>query len=599
MKGKWKNPLAILVSIVLITIIISIISLIFSTVPIDIENIRFIITKPDLFLLNFLPILALMCVMFFLTNRIWISSLITSLVVLGFTFVNFLKITYRSEPLIFEDLKLFRESLMMQGEYSISVNQQMIIAIIAVILFIIFIMKFIDLKVIHTKYRVIGILITVFVLVFSMKTVYSSSELYDRKVLKYNEEVNTPLGKYVSNGFVYPFAHSIMSSGEKGFREYDNEEIKNVLSDYDYKKIPEDKKVNIIAVMLESFSDFSDFEELEFIRDPYENWHRLEEDGISGNLLVNVFGGGTINTELSFINGTFVHTNYKDYTNSYLWYFRNEGYNTYGMHPSNGWFYDRYDTYANIGAEEYLALENNFEEKGIDGFKDKFFFEEIIDQFEERRVNGKPQFNMSVTYQNHGPYLTNFIESNQFVVTEDHYDSEGANILNNYLAGIWDTDQCLNILVNHFENHEEPVILIFFGDHKPWLGEEDLGYKTFGIDTNLNTLDGYLNYYKTPFIIYGNQMAKEMFGKDFKSDAGIMSPQFLMNYLMKYLEIEGDEYNQYVTDLTEDLFVSGEGIYNFNGEFKTELNTDEAEKIREYFEVQYYRVDNFRYDQTK
>lgn len=599
MKEKWKNPLAIFGSIALITIIISIISLIFSTVPIDIGNIKIIITKPDLFLLNLLPILALICVIFFLTNRIWISSLITSLVVLGFTFVNYLKITYRSEPLIFEDLKLLRESLMMQGEYSININSQMIIAIIGVIAFAVLVMKFIDLKVFHTKYRVIGIVITVFAIVFSMRTVYSSSELYDSRVSKYNEEINTPLGKYVSNGFVYPFTHSIMNSGEKGFREYDTGDIKDILSDYEYKEIPEDKKVNIIAVMLEAFTDFSDFEELNFIRDPYENWHKLEENGISGDLLVNVFGGGTINTELSFINGTFIHTSYKDYTNSYLWYFRNEGYNTYGMHPSNGWFYDRYDTYENIGAEEYLALENNFEIKDIDGFKDKFFFEEIINQFEERRVNEKPQFNFSVTYQNHGPYPTHYVESNQFVAVEDHYDPEGANILNNYLAGIWDTDQCLSILTDHFEDHEEPVILIFFGDHKPWLGEEDLGYKTYGIDTNLNTLEGYLNYYKTPFVIYGNKMAKEMFGKNFNSKVGIMSPQFLMNYLLDYLGIEGDEYNQYISHIAKKVKVSGEGIYKINGEFKSDLTEEEKNLIREYFEVQYYRVDNFRYDEIK
>lgn len=599
MNRKWKHHIGIIISLLIISFIISMFSLLFSTVPLEFSNLGFIFSRPDIFILNTIPVLGLLTILFFLINSLWISTLTTGIVVLGFSFVNFLKISYRSEPLFFSDLKLVKETMAMQGEYSINLNLEMFLVLFLLIIGAIIIKKFFDFKIFNGKMRIIVPLITLIILGFSINTIYSSEELYNEKGEKYGGEIVTPLEKYMYNGFVYPFIYSIIDNSSSDIREYNKEDVETILSEYEYMSIPEDKKVNIIAVMLEAFSDFSEFEELNFLKDPYVNWHQLEENYISGKLLVNVFGGGTINTELSFLNGTYLHKNYLEDTNSYMWYFRNEGYDTYGMHPSNGWFYERYDTYDYLGAKEYLALENNFEEKGINGYKDYNFFQEIIDQFEERKEKGSPQFNFSVTYQNHGPYPDHYIESNQFVEVKDHQDSEGGNLMNNYLAGIWDTDQSLALLINHFKESEEPVILIFFGDHKPWLGEGDKGYKTFGINTSLNNLEGYLNYYETPFVIFGNDSAKEMFSREFKGDAGLMSPHFLMNYLMNYLDLQGDRYNQYLTDITKRLKANTETIYFIDGEFSQNLNENQQNLLDEYFQVQYDRLENFKYENVK
>lgn len=599
MNRKWKHHIGIIISLLIISFIISMFSSLFSTVPLEFSNLGFIFSRPDIFILNTIPVLGLLTILFFLINSLWISTLITGIVVLGFSFVNFLKISYRSEPLFFSDLKLVKETMAMQGEYSINLNLEMFLVLFLLIIGVIIIKKFFNFKIFNGKMRIIVPLITLIILGFSINTIYSSEELYNEKGEKYGGEIVTPLEKYMNNGFVYPFIYSVIDNSSSDIREYNKEDVETILSEYEYRSIPEDKKVNIIAVMLEAFSDFSEFEELNFLKDPYVNWHQLEENYISGKLLVNVFGGGTINTELSFLNGTYLHKNYLEDTNSYMWYFRNEGYDTYGMHPSNGWFYERYDTYDYLGAKEYLALENNFEEKGIDGYKDYNFFQEIIDQFEERKEKGSPQFNFSVTYQNHGPYPDHYIESNQFVEVKDHQDSEGGNLMNNYLAGIWDTDQSLALLINHFKESEEPVILIFFGDHKPWLGEGDKGYKTFGINTSLNNLEGYLNYYETPFVIFGNDSAKEMFSREFKGDAGLMSPHFLMNYLMNYLDLQGDRYNQYLTDITKRLKANTETIYFIDGEFSQNLNENQQNLLDEYFQVQYDRLENFKYENVK
>ena len=59
------------------------------------------------------------------------------------------------------------------------------------------------------------------------------------------------------------------------------------------------------------------------------------------------------------------------------------------------------------------------------------------------------------------------------------------------------------------------------------------------------------NYYKTPYVIHANDSAKKIFNKEFKGIGKDMSPMFLMSYLFEYCGIKGDEYNQYLTDLSK------------------------------------------------
>ncbi|MCQ2749958.1 MAG: hypothetical protein MJ246_08525 [Clostridia bacterium] len=52
---------------------------------------------------------------------------------------------------------------------------------------------------------------------------------------------------------------------------YDEKEIEEELSKYEEDTIPEDKKVNVVAIMLEAYNDFSVFkDEIPFTEDIYE-----------------------------------------------------------------------------------------------------------------------------------------------------------------------------------------------------------------------------------------------------------------------------------------------------------------------------------------
>jgi len=86
-----------------------------------------------------------------------------------------------------------------------------------------------------------------------------------------------------------------------------------MLAEYGDSDIPDDKKVNIVSIMLEAYSDLSKFDSVKMAQDIYGPLHELESRSVSGSIVGNVFAGGTINPERSFLTG---YPHQGDYTDN-------------------------------------------------------------------------------------------------------------------------------------------------------------------------------------------------------------------------------------------------------------------------------------------
>jgi hypothetical protein len=42
------------------------------------------------------------------------------------------------------------------------------------------------------------------------------------------------------------------------------------------------------------------------------------------------------------------------------------------------------------------------------------------------------------------------------------------------------------------------VVLVLFGDHKPWAGNAESAYAAAGVSFDVSTVEGFYNYYATP-----------------------------------------------------------------------------------------------------
>ena len=153
-----------------------------------------------------------------------------------------------------------------------------------------------------------------------------------------------------------------------------------------------------------------------------------------------------------------------------------------------------------------------------------------------------------------------------------------------------DTLSAITDLVNGLEEMEEPVVLVLFGDHKPWGGNGNTGYTDLGCTFDLTTTQGFYDYYATPYLIWANSAAKEVLGNDFTGDGGDFSPCFLMEEVFTQCGWEGPGFMQLAREARElTPLIHEQGIYWKDGAPCYELTEEEQKLISMYQNVEYYR----------
>ncbi|MGN1300952.1 MAG: LTA synthase family protein, partial [Clostridia bacterium] len=493
--------------------------------------------QPLLVVLNFIPILSTIFFIYALSRKISLSVFFTSLIYIPLTIVNYFKIALRNDPLLMEDFMYIKEAFNMQKNYVLNFRKGMYLAIIFCIISTIILYFVFDRKKEKTKITKKNILIRIFssfiillIFIVCLKPLYFNNKIY--KKISNTELINiwSDTQQYISRGTIYSFLHSYCNINTAKPDGYNEEQIEEELKSYTYYNIDEDKKVNIISIMLEAYNDFSKFDTIEYEKNPYALLDEIRKKAYCGKLCTDIFAGGTITTERSFITGYSNQTSFRTKTNSFVRYFLEQGYTVEGSHPCYDWFYNRVNINENLGFPTYYFYENKYAELSNGSIApDSILFDEILNLYNEGIENGKPYFSFNVTYQNHGPYSKEKCYDESYIKIKPEYTEEEVNIFNNYLTGIEDTTNQIYNMINALKESNEPVVLILFGDHNPWLGDNNSVYSMLGINLNLDTEEGFYNYYCTPYIIWANDAAKDVLDKDFVGEGPTISPCFLMS----------------------------------------------------------------------
>ena len=592
LKPNSKKIIIKMLILIAISVLLTMLSFCFTNTNLNIIMYRTYF-EPKLFFLNFLPILLIILLLYFISKRVHISFLITSLLIIVLGVANQTKITYRDDIVKFQDLFIIKEAFIMSQRYSIVIKKYTILAIILMIPTVIILKKYIPKMIINIKKQIVAILLIIVLMLCLYKFILTDATIYNSVGDTSLINIWITTRQYQIRGLVYPFIYTIEDGKYEAPEGYNENEAKSALERYTYENIDENKKVNVIAIMLEAYNDFSKFNAIDFNEDIYKNFHDIQKKSISGNLLTTIFGGGTVVTERNFITGFDIHPTYRKATNSYVWYFKEQGYRTEAMHPMYGAFYNRASINPNLGFDNYFYYENKFADIQSDFMQDYDFFDYIIEGYNNAKSDNIPYFNFSVTYQNHGPYYDKSYIGKEYFFDNNNYDEDIYNMLNEYFYGIKKTDKALKKLIDYFEGEEEPVIVILFGDHNPYLGENNLGYEQIGINLDLSTIEGFENYYEIPYIIYANETAKEVFDKEFIGEGETISPIFLMNQFFDYVGLKGNNYMQYMSDLKSHVDVISDTFYKENDEFINKNDSIYQDMIDEYKNVNYYYSKNF------
>ena len=104
----------------------------------------------------------------------------------------------------------------------------------------------------------------------------------------------------------------------------------------------------------------------------------------------------------------------------------------------------------------------------------------------------------------------------------------------------------------------------------------------------MSTIDGFLNYYETPYVIHANDSAKLMFDKNFVGKSDDISAIFLMNELFDYLDLKGNPYMQYMDELKNRVSVISDYFYKENNNYILKEDSIYKDLVDEYYSMNYY-----------
>lgn len=559
-------------------------------------------SHPGLVALNLAPPVVLAVLLYGAAGRSWLACLLTAAPVLALSAGNCYKLYFRNDPVVASDLLLLGEAGNMAGNYQLFLFSKLVIALAGSALCVVLLALFARGR---PKGRVrAAVSVAALVAAAALAPVYASDAVYEANA-NY-EHVNRwfATDKYVSRGLLYPFLHSVKDAIPRPPEGYSQQEAADLLAGYEDADIPEDKKVNVMAIMLEAFNDFTKFD-VPGLRSErvYEEWHALEREGVSGDLVTNIFAGGTVDTERAFLTGFNSLPGFHGPTNSYAWYFLSQGYTVGGMHPGYQWFYDRKNVNEYLGFEYYLFVENYFATLTNDWIAvDPIFMPELRMLYQAETEKDKPYFTFSVSYQGHGPYPSDeclryepgFCVDN----SDGRYTQEEHYIMENYFSSLYSTGLCLQELTDYLRADDEPVVLVLFGDHNPWMGDGNSVYKAMGIDFDLSTKEGLKDYYATRYIIWANDAAKEILGNDFQGEGPELSPCFLMNQVFEQCGWTGPAYMQAIQEAADRVPIQNipTGRSFAAGSDTDELTVEEEEIAARYRQLEYYYQRNFRYN---
>ncbi len=461
------------------------------------EVIQWVFYHPLLFVMNIAFLVGHTALLILLFRRVYGAIWFVGITALILGVINANKASIRSVPLIPQDFALIRELWVLLPEFFSPLWVFLVVLSIPLGYGIFILMK----KLVGNHgsifiKRSMAILLVVSLVILAIGQVLYTKDLDPWKT-----------------GIIYSMSNFTRPEPEVEDPEIEEEAesfLDEVENDMDHR--PSRVKPNVIILMSEAFWDVNRLN-VDFSVNPVEHFQELQSEGVTGEIYVPVFGGGTANTEFEVLTGLTLKNypadyhivyreNIKDKTESLASIFSDEGYRSIAIHPYYPWYYQRDEVFRYFGFEEFISIENMVEAQEYGPFiSDEYVTDLLIEQLEKTE---KPLFLFSVTMQNHGPY--NEEREEPWLNIEGDLDENLMSILRTYSQGLYYSDQELKRLVEYLDQHDEPTLLLFFGDHLPMLGNNYGVYRQLNYigEETQEELQGDLRLRTVPYVLWAN-----------------------------------------------------------------------------------------------
>ena len=531
--------------------------------------------------LNVLCCLVVYLVVQLFTNNAGLSCIISHTSLLSFAFINYFVYLFRGNEFTFSDIRSIGTGLSVAGNYKLQLNDRGAYAIFGAALFIAFVRKC------HVKFarawqmRIIdAMLAAICVIIVGMAAYDVNTETWEQK------------GTY-RNGYILNYILGIRDSFIAQPDGYSEEAIQKLEKKYssndkDYSKT-DVKDPTIIVIMNESFSDLSVLGDLQTNIPLTPFIDSLKENTTKGYALSSVFGAKTPNSEWEYLTGnsmaflpagSVVYQQYiSDTPTSIVSNLKDDGYTCVAMHPyyATGW--SRNQVYPKIGYDEMHFIDDFDQTKILREYiTDQELYDKIIERYESRGANEK-LYLMGITMQNHGGYGEPYDNFNEecYKIGRSYTDA------NQYLSLVHESDKAVKNFIEYFSKVDDPVEIVFFGDHQPSLNSNFYPLLN-GKGMSGLTEDELEALYTVPFFIWTNYDTPE-------ETVDITSLNFLSTMTLERAGIELPAYNKVLADMMETVpAVNSRGYYSKEKQCYQHIDDatgEEAEWIKNYHMLQY------------
>ncbi len=551
------------------TILLVVLGAVFSTVMIQyllLDSSLFEKLSDKKWMINILCVLAVYLFNLCITARVNLSIVISHSFFMVLGFVNYFVYLFRENEFTFADLRSIGTGLSVASNYELVLHDRGWHVILLSILFFLF------LRLVPISFKKLA-----YVRLLSGQCAILACILIALNSYKVNTETWEQKGTYL-NGYVLNFVLSARDSFVHPPEGYHLEEIKELEEIYGtIEKNPLgevlEERPTVIVIMNESFADLSVIGEMETNAPLTPFMDSLQENTVKGYALASVFGAKTPNSEWEFMtgssmaflpSGSVVYQQYiSDIPSSIVSTLKNEGYTCVAMHPyyETGW--SRNLIYPSLGFDEMYFLDDFDQSELIRKYvSDRELYSKIIERFESRGRN-EDLFLMSISMQNHGGYTTTYenFEEKYYKTGRSYTDA------NQYFSLIRESDDALAELITYFSLVDEPVEIVFFGDHQPSLNKKFYQLMN-GKGLSGLTLEELEALYTVPFFIWTNYDTPE-------ESVEMTSLNFLSTMALERAGIDLPPYHQFMSDLMEVVPAINSRGY-FSVEKKRYLHVEDA-----------------------
>lgn len=571
-----------------------------TVVGIDSINDTYLFTNKATFvkwLCNYLCALMIFLFVYIFARSTFWTTLIAGGIINIFGIANYYTIQFRGSPILPWDIKSLGTATDVMSNYDFKVTPAIYLSVYAFIALLILLFKMKptsknDKKEYPNKRKLAerGIAAFLFAVVFALIVPINLMSTLGVEVWPWNQKASTRITGVLA-GF-FGNIQFIMVEKPDGYSENIVQDIYSETISHEAPKPLGKPKENptIIAVMNESFTDLASVaDNIEITPDNIPFTRSLIESGecIAGTAYSSVYGGNTCDTEYEFLTGNsmaFLPIGSKPYQ-QYIkdtqialpWLLSDYGYDTIAIHPGTNTAWNRQNAYPHLGFDRftYGKIFNTPRSRVREMTSDKSCYDEVIYEFEHKGDN--PLFIFNVTIQNHGGF-----DQEDYPSTISLNGNNSYPLAEQYMTLIEESDKQFEYLVDYFEDTDEPVVILFFGDHWPQLSDEFIT-DLLGLDNiHDREISEYMREFEVPFVIWANYPLEA-------ENIEQISMNYLSGLLLRSAGLETTPYQNFLEELRADLPVITEvGIIDKNGTtYEHSAKTAFDDKLNDYAILQY------------